>query len=76
VSRVTEQKLQDVAKWFYNHKSEISDPEKRTQFLEKAFDQMLWLLSFYLEDLQKLEGRDKIILPRSIRLHQDIRNAG
>lgn len=74
MSRVTEQKLQDVAKWFYNHKSEISDPEKRTQFLEKSFDQMLWLLSFYLEDLQELEGRKKIILPRGIQLHEELRS--
>lgn len=73
MSQKTERVLHDVAKWFHEHKAECSDPDKRTRFLEKAVDHLIWLNTYLVEDIQELEGRKKIVLPVGMKLHDDIR---
>lgn len=71
----TEERLKDFAVWYKEHVKEISDVAKRTEFLERAMDNMLWLTTYLIEDIQRLEGRSpgdqsppsRLILPSDVR---------
>ena len=80
MSRETEEKLKDFAVWFKEHVKEINDIEQRTRFLERAMDNMLWLTTFLIEDIQRLEGRAPgqetgLIVPAHIRRENQVHGA-
>ena len=53
----TEQRLLDFGKWYDYHKETITDVTKRSEFLEKAVDNLAHLMIHYVEDIRVLEGR-------------------
>lgn len=72
MSKELNQELLDTAKWFHEHVDEISDMEKRQEFLTKTCDMLLWLLGRVAEDLQKIEGRNEkkgqlLLVPHHLR---------
>ena len=72
MSRITEDKFKDVAVWYKEHKAECNDHEKRVVFNERAMDHLLWLMTYMLEDIQRLEGasRTSVLLPPGVLLNQ------
>lgn len=76
MSRKTEQKLSDLAKWFVYNKSTITDVDKRSEFMEHAVMTMIIMFTHIIEDIQALERREKseILLPSGIRFNKDVRS--
>ena len=77
MSRVTEQKLSDQCKWFMEHRHTITDPVKRTEFLETCVQNLIYLATYLIEDIQRLEHRERaenhICVPREVRLDDNLR---
>ena len=67
MSRETEKKLLDVGLWFEHNRRNTLDPVQRMDFCMRALEHIIWLTSYVVEDIKRLEGykeRDvKIILP-------------
>lgn len=59
MSRETEKRLLDVGMWFEEHRRNCTDPEKRMEFCMRGIEHILWLLSYYTEDIQELENRKR-----------------
>ena len=57
MSTETEQRLLDFGKWYDHHKETKTDIDKRSEFLEKAIDNLAHLMIHYVEDIRVLEGR-------------------
>jgi hypothetical protein len=83
MSKALDQEVLDIAKWYNYHKAECTDVAKRTEFLEKTCDHLIWVLARVTMDLQKLEHRrpfdpddmpSNIVLPMGIRLHDGLKS--
>ena len=68
MSAESEAKLRDIVIWFKEHQKEASDIEKRLELQERVIDNLIWYLSYLVEDIQRLEHRHpsqtSIVLPR------------
>ena len=75
MSKQTDDRLADFAKWFHYHRGTIDQQNmsKRMEFYETAVDNMCLLITYLVEDIQHLEGRRSLILPSGIKLNGDIR---
>lgn len=73
MSAKTEEKLMEFTRWYMYHKETITDVDKRSQFFEHAVQSMLILITYMIEDIQKMESRHRIELPKKLILHDDIR---
>lgn len=79
MSRQTDQKLEEVAKWFYHHygpMKEVYDMNKRVEFLEKIVENLLYLQTYVAEDLQKVEGRHSLWTPGKVQMSGDLTRFG
>lgn len=66
MSKQTETELLDLAQWFNYWKKEPMSIDKKIEFMTKTIDVMLWVMAGNTGDIQKLEGRGGIILPRQM----------
>lgn len=66
MSRESEQRLADWAKWFHEHRLDGGDVHKKIQFLEKSVDGLLEMVCRCLEDIRDLEGRPREALGRKL----------
>ncbi len=83
MSRQTEQKFNELAQWF-NEAIEYQnhpDIDKRMELLLKLQQNVMWLLTYIVEDVQSLEGRGGqggtgLWLPEQNRLDRKLRMGG
>lgn len=83
MSRQTEEKFNDLAKWFNDFEKYMGHPsiDKRMEALRKLQTNIMWLLTYVVEDIQVLEGRHGrggtgLLLPASAKLDRDLRQGG
>jgi hypothetical protein len=83
MSRQTEEKFNDLAKWFNDFEQYMGHPsiDKRMEALRKLQTNIMWLLTYVVEDIQVLEGRHGrggtgILLPASAKLDRELRQGG
>ena len=75
MSKKSEQSLQNLCKWYLEHKGECSDLEKRVELLETAIVNLIYSYSYFVEDLQKVEqGQTNVILPKGLLLNDKLRS--
>lgn len=87
MSARSEQELSDLFKWWKFHKDTITDPIKRSEFLETAFTNTFYVLAGLVEDMKNLENanrpdlrmgdtkRPQIMLPKGFEIDfKDLRN--
>jgi len=66
----SKEKLKEVAIWYEEHQRNCTDPAKRMEFALKTLENLIWLQSYFLEDLMKACGHDETpqrIIPESLR---------
>lgn len=68
MSQQTEEKLRDFAVWYKHHVDGVTDPEQIMRFQQKAINELIWLTTYLVEDIQKLEGRRMIVLPHELHV--------
>lgn len=83
MSAETEDKLKDVAIWFYENKSRIprGNLERKIEFLEKTISCLLEVVALQAKDIQIMEQRhprNRLWLPESVSIdgEQPIRLRG
>jgi hypothetical protein len=83
LSRQTEEKFNELAKWFNDFENYMGHPsiDKRMEALRKLQSNIMWLLTYVVEDIQSLEGRrgrggTGILLPGDHALDRDLRMGG
>lgn len=78
MSRQTDQKLEELARWYYEHKTlvEAYDLVKRVEFLETVIHNLLYLQTFVAEDIQKIENRKHVWVPNGMRVTGDMTRFG
>jgi len=78
MSRQTDQRQEDLAKWYYEHKPIVEqyDLTKRIEFLETVIHNLLYLQTFVVEDIQKIEGRNHLWMPNGVQISGDVRRLG
>jgi hypothetical protein len=83
MSRRTEEKFNELAKWFNDFEIYMGHPsiDKRMEALRKLQQNIMWLLTYLVEDIQALEGRHGrggtgILLPHDAKLDRDLRRGG
>jgi hypothetical protein len=83
MSRRTEEKFNELAKWFNDFEIYMGHPsiDKRMEALRKLQQNIMWLLTYLVEDIQALEGRHGrggtgILLPQDAKLDRDLRRGG
>ena len=78
MSRQTDQKLEDLAKWYYEHNQIVRayDLIKRIEFLETTIHNLLYLQTYVVEDIQKIEGRSHLWMPDGVRVSGDMKRFG
>lgn len=78
MSRQTDQKLEDLAKWYYEHRPIVQqyDLTKRIEFLETVIHNFLYLQTFVAEDIQKIEGRSHLWMPNGVQASGDMKRFG
>ena len=74
MSKITEDKLADVGKWYNENSSNCRDPLKRMSFCMRGMWHILWLLTYIIVDIQALEHRKNVIeLPVGALLDEPLR---
>lgn len=75
MSSQTENKMQEFYKWFLEHKNEPSDLEQKTNFTYDVVTNLAYLLTYVIQDIQKLEdaNKPKLYVPRGIQLNEPVR---
>lgn len=73
-----EQRIQEWAKWYTHHRPYVErsgDPDQYAKFLCAAIDGLLELNAEAALRIQKLErnGAPQLILPKGVRLHENMR---
>lgn len=79
MSAQTDRKLADCAQWFYHHYEPMKgmyDLNKRVEFLEKIVENLLYLQTYVVEDLQKVEGRKSLWTPGEVQMTGDLKRFG
>lgn len=83
MSRQTEEKFNELAKWFNESIAYVQHPsvDKRIEALSKLQQNIMWLLTYMVEDIQTLEGRHGrggtgILLPGEHALDRSLRQGG
>lgn len=82
MSRETEQKLEEWARWWDEHKRDGGDVEQKYKMLLKQMEGFFDLAAMIVRDLQGLEGRPKtdlgqpLYLPGQMRVRGDMRRVG
>ena len=57
MSRESEHKIQDVARWFDEHKRDAGDVPMRMKFLLTAMENLFDCIGHLAHDIQELEGK-------------------
>jgi hypothetical protein len=76
MSASSEKRLTEWAVWFTEHKNTIlnnPDPDQAKAFMMLALDGLLEITAMLAKDIQELEHRKGIILPKGILLHEQLR---
>lgn len=79
MSHITEQKLLEFATWYNYNKTGIVDLQKKTEFLDKAIENLALVMVNFAEDVKVIEGRGRltntseIILPSNCLLKKTMR---
>ena len=80
MSGQTDRKLEDLAKWYYYHKPIVVEQRldlmKRVEFLEKTVENLMLLTTYLVEDIQKLERRDRLWTPGGVQVNGDLTRFG
>lgn len=77
MSQRTEKKLNEVTLWYRENADNCKDPFKRTDFTMRALWHLLWLFTYMIEDIQKLENRHGgLILFKGAVFHDPLREEG
>ncbi len=83
MSRQTEEKFNELATWWNDFEKYMDHPsvDKRMEALRKLQQNIMWLLTYMVEDIQVLEGRHGrggtgIVVPASAKLDRDLRVGG
>jgi len=76
VSKETEDRLRDIAVWYYENKRRISPSNlvKRVEFAEKAMSCAFELIALLAKDVQVMERREprnRLWLPTSVQVDND-----
>lgn len=74
----TENKMGDMAKWYFFHKGTLprDDLRKRIEFLETVINNQLLIMTHMQEDIQKLEGRRKLFVPSGVQINGSLKQFG
>lgn len=78
MSRDTEKKLLDIGIWFEENRRSLEsskDPKQTAEFCLRMCEHMLWALSYVVEDVRRVEGRQRapeLILPLRYRYPEAI----
>ena len=78
MSAQTENKMAEVAKWYYFHKDTIprDNLRARIEFLETVINNFLLVQTYIQEDVQKLEGRRKLFIPSGVQVGGSLKRFG
>ncbi|MGI9489192.1 MAG: hypothetical protein ACR2RF_25555 [Geminicoccaceae bacterium] len=78
MSRQTEDKMGELAKWYYFHKDTLprDDLRRRIEFLETVINNLLLLQTYTQEDVQKLEGRRTLFVPSGVQINGSLKQFG
>lgn len=78
MSAQTENKMGEMAKWYYFHKDMIprDDLRQRIEFLETVLNNFLLVQTYIQEDVQKLEGRRKLFIPSGVQVNGSLKQFG
>jgi hypothetical protein len=83
MSRQTEEKFNELASWFNDFEKYMGHPsiDKRMEALRKLQTNIMWLLTYVVEDIQVLEGRHGrggtgIVVPADAKLDRELRVGG
>lgn len=78
-TREPAEKLKEIAVWYHEHRRDSMDIDKRWEFQMRAIDHILWLQTYIIEAIQKVEGRkdaQRLFLPNGIRMEANLRTPG
>jgi hypothetical protein len=83
VSRQTEEKLKELVTWFNEFESYMGHPsiDKQMEALRKLQTNIIWLVTYVVEDIQVLErrhgrGGTGLVLPQVQKLDSALREGG
>jgi hypothetical protein len=71
-------RIRDLATWYYYHEPHIEDINKRLEFYNDTISTLIEIAAIIAKDIQKLENKPqkdevKLLIPKGIRLHEPIK---
>jgi hypothetical protein len=72
-------RIRDLATWYYYHEPHIEDIDKRLEFYQDTISTLIEIIAIIAKDIQKLENKPpqkdevKLLIPKGIRFHEPIK---
>jgi hypothetical protein len=71
-------RIKDLATWYYYHEPHIEDINKRLEFYQDTISTLIEIAAIIAKDIQKLESKPqndevKLLIPKGIRFHEPIK---